>query len=183
MKKPFFFRFFRNAFFFLPSFFKINGQYVSTDQIETDQRSLQTIRSYVTHWCIANRFLLNVKGDTYVPNINRKDLDGELKTHIYTLNFKRLCIDTYLQELLVRLEDTEHDKTTTRLVDLHIQIMTDVDTRYVNLYINKLIYTLSNIYPEDNVDHEWEDLFERFPYLWLVYIIQMIMRQATPMPE
>jgi len=172
----------KKAFSFLPSFFKIDRQIVSTDERTSDKESLNTVRQYVTQWCILNKFLIPSRNDSYVPNINPNEMDNQLRDYIYSLNFKRLCIDSYLQDLLSRLQDTEHDKTTTRLVDLHIQIMTDVDPRFINLYINKLIHTLSEIYPDDNVDHTWQDIFEQLPYLWLIYVIQNIMRFATPPP-
>ena len=171
------------SFFFIPSFFKLNGKKISTDEQDGDIETLQLIKTYVTQWCVSNKFLLKTEFGTYVPNIINNELDNELRLHIYTLNFKRLCIDANLQDLLVRLQDTKHDKTTTRLVDLHIQLMTDIDSRFLNVYINKLIYTLETLYPDDVIDHTWNDLFSRIPYLWLIYVIQNIMRQLTPPPK
>lgn len=170
------------GFSFLPSFFKIDKRKISTDEIEGDNVSLQLMKSYVKNWCIANKFLLATQGGTYVPNITPDAMDNTLRAHIYSVNFKRLCIDANLQELLIQLQDTQHDKTTTRLVDLHILLMTDIDPHFLNLYISKLIYTLETLYPEDVVDHEWTSLFARIPYLWLIYVIQHIMRQAAPNP-
>jgi hypothetical protein len=171
----------KRAFSFIPAFFKIGGKKISTDETVQDHESLETIKALVTHWCVANGFLLRIN-TAVVPNIKADALDSKLKEYIYSLNFKRLCVNTYLQELLVLLQDTPHDKTTTRLVDLHIQIMTEVDPKFINLYINKLIHVLSELYPDDVYDHEWEVLFTQFPYLWLIYFIQNIMRSATPLP-
>lgn len=171
----------KKAFSFIPSIFKIDGCVILTDEKPSDRKSLELIHEYVTIWCISNQFLLPSQNGGYVPNIDPSQINNRLREYIYTLNFKRLCIDSYLQELLIRLNDTEYDKTTTRLIDLHIQILTDIDTRFINLYINKLIYVLSTIYPDDVIDHEWEMLFKQFPYLWIIYIIQHIMRHAMPM--
>lgn len=172
----------KKAFFLIPSFFKINKTIVSTDERSVDKESLQSLREYVTLWCIANKFLIPTHNASYAPNINPSEMDNNLRHYIYSLNYKRLCIDSYLQELLVRLQDTSNDKTTSRLIDLHIQITTDIDPRFVNLYVNKLIHTLTYVYPDDNVDHEWETIFSQFPYLWLIYVIQNIMRATTPAP-
>lgn len=169
------------GFFFIPSFFKINKKQIDTHETPHDRESLELLNTYVTRWMITNRFLYK-NGNDYRPNIDPKNLHGTIPSHIYTLNFKRLCIDAHLQDLLIRLKDTEHDRTTTRLIDLHILIMTDIDPRFLNLYISKLIYTLKHLYPDDVVDHDWEDLFHDMPYLWLIYVIQNIMRQFTPIP-
>ena len=168
-------------FFFIPAFFKIGGTKVPSESKESDKESLQQLRTYVIEWCIKNNFLIpNRNTDSYMPNIATTDLDSRLRVYIYSLNFKRLCIKSYLNELLMLLKDTEYDKTTSRLIDLHIQITTEMDSRYVNLYISKLIHTLKNLYPDDVFDHEWEVIFTKFPYLWLIYLIQVVMRQATP---
>jgi hypothetical protein len=82
---------------------------------------------------------------------------------------------------LALFEDTEFDKTTSRLYDLHLRLLTEIDSRTLNLYINNLTYGLTTLYSleEDDVI-PWEELFRTYPYLWILFPIQQIMRDVTP---
>jgi len=164
-------------FYLLPTLFRTNrrNHFLHTDQSSTDKDSLKTLLDTITAWCVANEFLIRESP------IHTNAINGKLRQTIYTLNLKRLSTDQYLTELLDLLTDTTFDKTTSRLIDLHIQIITEIDPRFLNLYINKLHYVLTTIYPDETPEWRWEEIFTTYPYLWLLFPIQRIMRQMTPL--
>lgn len=170
------------AFQFLPFSFQFGRMRVSTEETDTDRRSLTTLNDKVDAWCLSNAFLMRTPTHTIEPNINSAAMSNKLRSYIYTLNFKRLCVDSHLENLLQILEDTPFDKTTSRLFDLHIEITTEIDPRFLNLYINKLIYALEALYPDDEeADYTWSDIFKIHPTLWLIYVIQRRMWAASPL--
>lgn len=160
----------------LPVQIRIDGQYFDTEEQPQDKESAHALKQLVTVWCVENKLLFR-KNEKLYPT-----LDSHFTDHIYTVNFRQLCQDTVLQELLVILEDTEQDRRTTRLIDLYIQICLTIDSRFLNLYINKLIHLLENIYPDAAADHDWETIFATYPYLWLIYVVQSVLREHTPLP-
>lgn len=173
----------RSFFSFIPLAFRINGHNVETKQMPEDIVSLKMLYEIVTRWCISNDLLILTKvGDRYVPNIAEPGLENRIRNFIYNLNLKYLGVSTNLNEALVLFEDTEYDHLTSRLIDLHIRIVTEVDPRFINIYINKLVYTLDLLYKDNElVDLSWErDILPQHPFLWLLFIIQTIMRDSSP---
>lgn len=171
----------KTVLYLLPVVYKLNGYKLETAHEPQDQASLRQLFDRIRHWCILNQFLIPTLSEEYVPNITGNSLDNKIRIFIYEMNFKRLCVKDYLTDALVLFEDTEFDRTTSRLYDLHIRLLTEIDSRTLNLYINNLHHGLTTIYSleEDDVI-SWEELFTTYPYIWLLFPIQQIMRDATP---
>ena len=173
----------------LPSRFKIGRDVIDTAQESQDRESLRELYTLVTKWCVYHKFLiLTDTGSRYVPNITKQDMRDQLCNFVYVVNFKRLCIPSYLDDALMLLRDTAFDKTISRLCDLHLRIVTEIDPRFLNLYVNKLEYALTHLYvEEDEEDAEkplsWSTLFSTYPYLWLLFPIQQLMRDLTPIDD
>jgi hypothetical protein len=174
--------FHKTVLYLLPIAYKLGRQRLETSHEPQDPASLRLLFDRIKQWCIINQFLTpaNVTGG-YVPNIAGKSLDNNIRNFIYGMNFKRLCVRSYLDDALALFEDTEFDKTTSRLYDLHLRLLTEIDSRTLNLYINNLTYGLTTLYSleEDDVI-PWEELFRTYPYLWILFPIQQIMRDVTP---
>jgi hypothetical protein len=173
----------RALLFLVPTYFQLSRKskdLLSTDALSSDTEALKRLNDDVTLWCVSNEFIIK-SGDglKFLPNITTTDMSNKLCRYIYSLNLKRLRVDPYLGELLVLMKDTEFDKTTSRLIDLHIQIITEHDARFINLYINRLVYALNTLYPNDN-EHSWQEIFTDYPYLWLLFPIQRLLRRLTP---
>ena len=160
----------------LPVEMRIDGRYFDTEEQPQDKESAQALKNMITLWCVENK-LLGRQGDRLYP-----ELGSHFTDHIYSLNFRQLCQDQTLQNLLALLKDTTEDRRTTRLIDLYVQICLVVDARFLNLYLNKLVYLLDNIYPDAAADHDWETIFKTYPYLWLLQLIQSVLREHTPLP-
>ena len=175
----------KTAFSFIPPVFVFkDGTRLDTTSDSGDVDSMKSIYSMVTQWCILNELLVPAikNKEQFVPNITTEMKSG-LVSCIYSTNLKRLCVKEYLNDTLVQLNDTEQDNTMSRLIDLHIRILTEIDSTFLNLYVNRLIHTLSNLYPDLEKDEDlitWEDFFSEYPYLWLLFPIQWILRSTTP---
>ena len=167
----------------IPSAFGIRGQLVSTDQRPDDPASLKAMHEIIIRWCVTNEFLILTKtGERYVPNLATSTMECRLRHYIYDLNLKRLCVSTLFKEALTIFEDTDYDRNMSRLMDLHLQIITEVDSGFVNLYVNKLVHVHTELYVnDDEVDLSWTKLLADYPYLWLLFPIQWIMRNASPL--
>ena len=170
---------------FVPIIFGFRTKNVESSYQSEDTTTLRSLHEQVIRWCINNEFLISTSnGERYVPNIVNGNMDTKLQEFIYSINLKQLCIKRRLDEALLVFSDTEYDRTMSRLIDLHVLIVTELDSRFINIYINKLIYVLSSIYKDDeDADLKWIDIFKNYPYLWLVFVIQNIMRTSSPMPS
>lgn len=169
----------------IPAVFKFGRTDHYSHHQANDIQSLKSLYNIITQWCIVNNFIiLSYKEDRYVPNITGSSMDFRIRQYIYELNIKRLCVSENLNEALTLFEDTEYDRTMSRLIDLHIQILAEVDSRFLNIYINKLIHGLSTLYKDDPaVDVKWSDIFTNYPYLWLLFPLQWLMRTAMIKPS
>ncbi len=172
---------------FVPTWFKIGRTKLATEQIEADKESLLKLKAMVLEWCIFNNFMLRGVGDSLLPNLDTS-MGSRMRLYIYNLNFKSLCMQDNLNAFLDILRDTSFDQTTSRLHDLYINVVMELDARYVNLTINKLVHALNTVCPEgddddeDNPDLLWTEIFQHYPYFWLVFLIQSLMRTFTPSP-
>jgi len=170
--------------FLIPHFFKIEKYIIDTTHQAQDATELRIMFDHIKHWCILNEFLIpTALENVYFPNINGNTSLVRLPLFIYEVNFKRLCLRSYLKEALILFKDTEYDRTTSRLYDLHLRLLTETNPRILNLYINNLHHGLTTLYDDDFEDEEvlsWEDIFTTYPYIWLLFPIQQIMRDATP---
>jgi hypothetical protein len=174
--------------FLLPTAFQIGRQRLDTAQLPHDQESLNALYTAVRRWCILNEFLITTAdGSRLVPNIAKPGMDNKIRTFIYEANFKRLNVRSRLNIALALFKDTEFDNTTSRLIDLHIRLLTELDSRFLNLYINKLHHGLMAFYPETEESAEvvpWEEVFAKYPFFWLLFPIQQLMRDcAVPLPR
>ena len=171
--------------YMLPSTFKLGRQKIETAHLPHDTESLKFLYDAIKKWCILNKFLIPTNDNTaYVPNIATTDLSGKLCIFIYELNFKRLCVNEYLNDALLLFQDTEFDRTTSRLYDLHLRLLTEIDSRFLNIYINNLHYGLSTLYSNNTSDEEvtsWESIFQTYRYIWILFPLQQIMRDHTPL--
>lgn len=167
---------------FVPSIFKIGKKLTDTTQRPEDIVYLKKMYDAITQWCVQNEFLILTRsGDRYVPNIASVSMDSRIRNYIHDLNLKQLHIGSHLDEALALFRDTEYDKTMTRLIDLHIQISVEIDPRFLNLYINKLLFVLMRYQKGDEEEtFDWADIFAEYPYIWLLFPIQWIMRSAVP---
>jgi len=158
----------------------INGKPVDTTQRPADILSQQTLDTRITRWCVFNQLLItDQNGENPIANIMGNDLSLRLPRYIYTMNLKQLCRSDFFEETLRVLEDTEFDRPVSRLVDLHVQLLSELDPMFLNLYIGKLIYALTEAYPNDPPELSWSMIFTAYPYLWTLFPIQRIMRDAN----
>ena len=165
----------------IPSSMMIGGKEIDTAQRPEDIVTQQNLTSRVVKWCIFNSFLImDLQGKNPVANITGVDLKSRLPQYIYTMNLRRLCNQEFFNETLVFMADTDFDRPLSRMIDLHIQLATELDPRFLNLYIHKLIYTLDNVYPDEVPEVSWQTIFTSYPYLWVLFPIQKVMREATP---
>ena len=152
--------------------------------VESDYDSLAILHELVEVWCIHNKFLLLTdEVNKYLPNITT-NADSKLPYNIYQINFKILIIESIFNKFLATCHDTTHDYTTSRLIDLHIRCMTELDSKFVDKYISKLKSNLESVeylYKVEDDYISWDNIFKKVPHIWLIYIVQNIMRDYTPM--
>lgn len=172
----------------VPYIFTYQGREIYTEEQPQDKESLEKLKTLVVRWAIDNKFLTITTGSyqkdsKVIPNIITEGSKKPLIDYIYTLNFKVLYMKSNLDLLLRMLADTEQDKTISRLLDLQTKILMEVDSRFMLCYINKLIYILESTYPGVVREHTWSDIFKTYPYIWLIYELQNIMREYTPISK
>ncbi|CAK9253466.1 unnamed protein product [Sphagnum jensenii] len=132
----------------------------------------------VMRWCLQNAFLVSSQTDlqTYHPNITSDANDFNFRAYIFSFNLKALCHEHYYDEMLSFLQDTAYDHVVSRLLDLYIQVTTEIDPMFLNLYVGKLEYSLTLI-GTDTPEIPWSRIFNKHPYIWLLFIIQSLMRE------
>jgi hypothetical protein len=174
----------KSVLFLLPHYFKIGKYVLDTTHQPQDAMELRIMFEHIKHWCVLNEFLVPTKSENvYYPNIVGSASRIRLQLFVYEINFKRLCMRSYLKEALILFKDTEYDCTTSRLYDLYLRLLTETNPRILNLYINNLHHGLTSLYVDDFENDDilsWEEIFTTYPYLWLLFPIQQIMRDATP---
>lgn len=166
----------------IPLFFRYRGGggRITTAAQPSDEANQKQMNREIITWCIVNEFLLQTTTGSYQPNITTMEtMASRFCQHIFAMNLKRLCVSSCLNELLTLMCDTDYDKTTSRLIDLHIHLVTELDTRFLNNYTNKLYHVLSTVCPDTDTDTTWQELFQTYPYLWLLFPIQHVLRSTT----
>ena len=173
---------YKDLFELVPTAFGNRGQVISTNNEPEDPASLKQMQEIIIRWCVTNQFFITTaSGDRYVPNLASASIDCKLRHYIYELNLKRLCVSERFNDALMIFADTDYDKTMSRLIDLHLQIITEVDAGFVNLYINKLVHGLTALYEADkDTDLSWREILTDYPYFWVLFPIQWIMRNTNP---
>lgn len=166
----------------VPSTLLIGDRTVETTQRAEDVASQREMDLRVTRWCVFNRFLIqDAAGQGLVANIAGTDMSLRLPRYLYAMNLKQLCKEDFFAETLAFLQDTDFEHPISRLIDLHVQLLTELDARFLNIYHGKLIHALNTIYPHETPELPWVSIFAQYPYLWVLFPIQRIMRDATPM--
>ena len=167
----------------VPVLFRFGRYRLETEHSTQDTASLQAMFDCIRKWCVVNQFLVHTSdGRSYVPNITGAELNNRLRSFIYSTNFKQLCVREHLNTALAMFQDTNFDHTTSRLYDLHLRLITEIDSRVLNLYLNTLHHGLTTLYPRDEDEDviPWEEIFRTYPSIWLLFPIQQIMRDHTP---
>ena len=148
---------------------------VGLDTTTTPEDNIQAsvVLEHVKAWCIRNGFFSSqnvaaVSGPDYEPVVR-----------IHNLNFRTLVKAEELDRLIAFLKDTENDYTTNRILALHTSLLTIGDVGYLTKLVNKLYHGLTLTSPPGG-DHTWPEIHRAFPYLWTIWLIQLIVHQHSP---
>jgi len=163
----------------LPSTFANKNIRISSEYQNQDVQYLDDFRVIIREWCVQNDFLIVDKtGDEarLVPNVGPED--KLLVRSILEINFRVLTDTEILNNFIDVLKDTEHDYTSTRIIDLTIYIMTYLDAAFINRYVNKLYHSL-DMFRRDNTE-SWETIHQDYPWLWIIYAIQQELKLCVP---
>ena len=160
---------------------------LSTIWGDADRVEQVRLHEMVTTWCRDNNLLIsNATGSDLIPNMSNGNAVGRLGIYLYSINIKVMNECDVFDTLVRVLRDTEYDRLSSRLLDLYIQVCVELDAEFVNIYVNKIKYMLVHIAKittplADTPEYPWDMVFDTMPHIWLVYVIQNILRSHTPL--
>ena len=184
-----------------PPFFTVNKPYVTGEspllwqQAEVNFSALYAI---VTTWCINHRYLVPIDPGTeglnsYIPAV--RPLDTDVPSLIYGIEFRQLCYSHQLARFVNFIVDGTMEKPTTDLINLCLEL--SIRERHLaELYLNRLYVTISAFDADadgevvDDLDPavqrealgtklSWAEVHTQCPFLWVVFCVQQILREAA----
>jgi hypothetical protein len=168
-----------NAVVIVPDTFKINRkELINAKDSSNDENHQQKFRAIVLKWCMQNKMVICKEGK-WIPNIEKND--AVLENTVLATNFSSLPYEDNLQTLINVLEDTEVDTRGARVSALRIQVVTYVDSEFINRYVNKFLHALCqdpfSPFTGDTLKEWWVDLvYVTYPSIWVLYAIQVEMQ-------
>ena len=148
---------------------------------DVDMASRKELLDYVFQWCQENDFLKLVDGGRILqPNIT--DPDKPLQILIYETAFRNLLLKENLEHFIAKgLQDTKHDFSFSRIVELAVTIETIFDSGFINKFRWKFLIACLNYGPNLPREKLHEGLFRmlrEIPTIWVMYIIQHAMQRV-----
>ena len=154
-----------------PTLYHEPGIGLDTTTTPEDAASAELVMTHIKAWCVRNGFIVNgvsaVGAEEHTP-----------VSYLYGLNFRTLVIGSELDRLIAFLKDTEQDYTMGRILSLHTSLLTVGDVGYLTKLVNKLYHGLALVSPKG--DQSWPEIHRAFPYLWVLWLIQLVIHQYAP---
>lgn len=143
----------------------------------SDDASQRMMIEHVEQWCKAQHYIVNG-----ISQVTSPKGAANIPTMLHNLDFRSLVYADNLDALLGTLRDTEIEYDMARILNLHVELISLGDPGYLTKFINKLYHALSLTSPKD-ADHTWSDIHKGFPYLWILYVIQIVLRKHAPVTQ
>jgi hypothetical protein len=125
---------------------------------------------YVDTWCRSQGWI--EENDTILVSADREFYD--VKSMVGGFLYRDMLLEDYRTSILRLLVDTEIDHTTSRVLNLHLSIISLIDTSYLDMYINRL-YKGLEITEEpqgQDTDMTWKQFHLNYPYFWVFFLLQ-----------
>jgi len=146
-----------------------------TEEERTDEQKLHLI---LLKFCADNK-IIHVTSEELLPGLQKES--GDWAWIVNWMNMRSLVDKAQYVRLLNSLKANEQ-YAANEILSLHTRIGAFFDHRLLNTVCHRVMSSVSLIpysVPKNNEEISWEALHKESPYLWLIILLQAVLKNET----